>query len=107
MLLHRCIILHAREKVFFIFSFYASVAERVEALALLGIPQRASRRSRDRSRVAGGAKYGEFSSGRNPTGSHQKSDDHDSIMSTVERQAQALADISNWPIRVKQTGRNN
>ena len=38
----------------------SSVAERVEALALLGIPQ--SGRLRVQSQVAAGAKYGEFSS---------------------------------------------
>ena len=61
----------------------SSAAERVEALALLGIPQRAVGRGFDpRQRPA--QSMGSFHhQGRNPTVSHQKS--VDSTMPTVER----------------------
>ena len=60
------------------------MAERVEALALPGSPQRAVGRGFDaRQRPAQGK--GSFYPGTNPTVSHQKSVNQNSIMPTMEQ----------------------
>ena len=62
------------------------MAERVEALLLLGIPQRAVGRGfNPRQRPA--QSTGSFHPGRNPTVSHQKSVDQNLIMPTMHGEA--------------------
>ena len=74
----------------------ASVAEQVEALALPGTPQ--SGRSPVLSRVAAGAKYGQFSSRKKSHGFPRNS-----IMPTMDMPliSSGFSSTTCWPVRVK------